>query len=67
MKRGYYFTTSGELEIVRELKESLGYCCSDFGVEMGERFEEKSFDLPDGRKITIDKVRDKGVCMTQVS
>jgi hypothetical protein len=57
-ERGESFTTSAERLIVREMKEKMCYVASDFAVEcerVGE--EERSFELPDGRLITLGSER----------
>jgi actin-related protein len=57
------FTTPAELEIVRDIKETMCYVVGDYDAAMKEADEshacEKSYELPDGRKIIVGAERFK--------
>lgn len=56
-ERGYAFTTTGEREIVRDLKETCAYVALDFGEELAARecssSTENNYKLPDGQLIDV--------------
>eukprot|EP00938_MAST-03A_sp_MAST-3A-sp1_P003660 g3660.t1 len=60
--RGYVFTTNAELDLVREMKETLCYVAKDYKSECSAVSEdprpfEKSFELPDGSTVHLAKER----------
>ncbi|KAL7116857.1 hypothetical protein ACP275_03G032500 [Erythranthe tilingii] len=61
-ERGYMFMTSGEREIVRDIKEKLAYVALDFDKELENAKNssdqiEKGYELPDGHVITVGSER----------
>lgn len=61
MERGYNFISSGEREIVRDIKEQLCYVALDFDEEMKKSKAsgeiERNYQLPDKTQITIGDER----------
>lgn len=62
---GHTFTTSAEREVVRDMKEKLGYVALDFDRELARAEEDgstdRNYELPDGRVITVGTERFKSI------
>jgi actin len=59
-RRGYSFKTAAEREIVRDIKERLGYVALDYGAELRKYKTHPSwqrYQLPNGRMIEIGDER----------
>ena len=51
-ERGYSFTTTAERDIVRDIKEKLGYAVSDIKDALGN-FKKTTYAMPDGQCVTL--------------
>ena len=60
-ERGYNFVSTAELEIVRDIKEKTCFVAVDYEAAMKESTDsskhEKTYELPDGKVITIGNAR----------
>ena len=60
-ERGYKFSSSAELEIVRDIKEKLAFVALDYESALKESHAsstyEKNYEMPDGKVITIGNER----------
>ncbi len=61
-ERGHSFVTTAERDLVRDIKETLGYVSSDLRVELevassSPSSVEKSYELPNGTKLSIGTER----------
>ncbi|GKT24605.1 Actin-6 (Fragment) [Aduncisulcus paluster] len=60
-KRGYSFTTSAELEIVRDMKEKLCFVADDYEEALASASKDpalfKTFELPDGTHVDMGEER----------
>jgi actin, other eukaryote len=61
MERGHSFTTSAEMEIVRDIKQQLCYVAENYDKELEEADANaslvKEYELPDGQVITVGHER----------
>ena len=58
-EKGYYFNTTPEMEMLRNMKENVCYVAEDFDQEfqIPRSSLEKSYELPDGRTIICERER----------
>ena len=55
VKRGESFTTAAKVDLIRDIKETIGYVASNFDVELVATDNEagKAYELPDGNTVMI--------------
>ncbi|KAF8792943.1 Actin-6-like protein [Argiope bruennichi] len=61
-ERGYYFTSTAEIEIVRDIKEKLCFISKDFVADMracakNPTSYDRTYELPDGQVLTVGSER----------
>ena len=60
-ERGFHFTSSAEMEVVRDIKEIMTYVALDYDKEMEKAKEtndlERTYEMPDGVVVTIGSER----------
>jgi len=56
-ERGYSFTTTAEMEIVRNMKEKLSYIALDYDAEMQAVIKDGTYKTPDGNIIAVGNER----------
>jgi actin-related protein len=60
-EKGLNCTTPAEMEIIRDIKETMCFVASDFEDATKEASKsscyDKTYDLPDGRKLTLGAER----------
>jgi actin-related protein len=60
-ERGYNFTSSAEMEIVRDIKEKTAFVAIDYEAALKQAQDsaslEMNYELPDGKIITVGSER----------
>ena len=57
-ERGYSFTTTSERDIVRDIKETMGFVTNNLSESLTKKDEfVKSYELPDGQCVIVDQER----------